>query len=214
MKVIQFIYRPAPTHLGQSGTHDSYIYIGKDVNDLFERYFFSTKKNGAIEFIDTSDGKVINLNLQVGRETRLVNLGYYTRKHGINVGDDIILEYIEPYPGSEPMLYINAVNKNAVVFFHGTNDGCEVLSNNPNFQYPNNSDTLRYTVQYKGVEARLGISDAGVSKKRSDAKVETHWYRVLINNTPISQDHYIYQYRNLWILSPYNRYECHTCISR
>lgn len=175
MKSEKFIKTLNNTELGKGTTHESYVLVngGYNVDNIFDSF-----TNGITSFIDKFDkSNIDNIRMQTGRETRIVGLGYYYKKYGLNAGDLLVFERIENFDGSI-FYYLNNIKKNNnIVLQRVGSKGYEILTQNISIKYPLIIDMCLLDDLYRDVQ----ISFRQSVPKRADSPIDTAFYDLIVD---------------------------------
>lgn len=117
MRQDKIVIRVSRTHVGETDTHDKYLYMPKSWD---MEYFFGNGSKVLLEFTDISDNEkmVLTYNYYLnskGKEKRLTGIWEYIKKHNLQAGEVVVLSKNEI---DDSVLYtINCIqNENSIVF--------------------------------------------------------------------------------------------------
>ncbi|SFJ22461.1 hypothetical protein [Myroides guanonis] len=166
VKIERFIKVLNNTELGLGNTKETYIHIRKeiDIDFMFIGYSDQFKSK-------TDSTESYPLKLTKNREIRIVGLGTYYRKYGLEGGDVIILERVED--NGKTSFFISHVKKvDTITLSKVGNKGFEILTKNSTIE----KHKLSSVCKYNGVKYSFDLKFDTSGKKRIDSPDITDFY--------------------------------------
>lgn len=193
-KITQYIHRPNKTELGMASTHETYMYVGSDID---MSGIFPIGKEVEVE--DQKNGRSYKLKSSGGGEFRINQMGSIYRDYNVMPGDEIVITQYDTDGAIKNSFTVNNYNRVELVV---NSKGTEINNLDRLEKYKQKDNTYSLEVLQGTTVKVLDISFLMSKKKREDSPWETDYYKVLIGGKPIDNGNYYISLNDVNVLTP------------